>query len=72
MFFTLPTIDALEDECHSAAVGCLGCLHNYLSWMFFFPLPGLSKSVYKATLPYFLFFFRFPSCLIFSLYRYIA
>ena len=33
----------------------------------FFSLSGLSKSVYKATLPYFLFFFLFLlSCLIFS------
>ena len=52
----------------------------YLFWMFrslalpvyFLSLSGLSKIVYKATLPYFL-FFLFPfSCLIFSLYGYVA
>ena len=51
--------------CHGAAVGRLDRLHDYLVLDVFFSLSGLSESVYKATLPHFLFFFFLLSCLIF-------
>ena len=71
----------LPMSCHGAAVGRLNRLHwlpvldvlMFCNISLFLSLSGLSESVYKVTLPYFLFFFLFPfSCLIFSLYGYIA
>ena len=36
------------EHCHSAAVGRLDHLHEYLIWTLFFSLSGLSKSDYKG------------------------